>query len=75
MVSPSAIPSTCRLLTVKDLAAVLSMHERTCWRLARMAEDGLHHFPKPLRIGPRTIRWRLADVEAYVAALAGETGR
>jgi len=59
-----------KLLTVKDLAAMLGIHERTCWRLAAMAEAGQGDFPRPLRIGPKTIRWRLADVEAYLAALA-----
>jgi predicted DNA-binding transcriptional regulator AlpA len=60
-----------RLLTVKELAAMLGIHERTCWRLAAMAEAGQGDFPRPLRIGPKTIRWRLADVEAFLAALAG----
>jgi len=60
-----------KLLTVKELAAVLGVHERTCWRLAAMAEAGYGDFPRPLRIGPKTIRWRLADVEAFLAALAG----
>jgi len=59
-----------KLLTVKELAAALGIHERTCWRLAAMAEAGQGAFPRPLRIGPKTIRWRLADVEAYLAALA-----
>jgi predicted DNA-binding transcriptional regulator AlpA len=35
-----------------------------------MAEAGHGDFPRPLRIGHRIIRWRLADVEAYLAALA-----
>ena len=61
-----------RLLTVKDLAQILNVNERTCWRLARLAEDGHGDFPKPLRIGPQTVRWRLSDVDAYIAALAGE---
>jgi len=61
-----------KLLTVKDLAAMLGVHERTCWRLAAMAEAGQGDFPRPLRIGPKTVRWRLSDVEAYLAALAGE---
>jgi len=60
-----------KLLTVKDLAVMLGIHERTCWRLAAMAEAGQGDFPRPLRIGPKTVRWRLADVDAYLAALAG----
>ena len=63
-----------RLLTVKELAAMLHVHERSVWRLAAMAEGGHGDFPRPLRIGPKTIRWRLADVEAFLAALA-DTGR
>ena len=59
-----------RLLNVRELAAMLGIHERTCWRLAGLAEDGHGNFPKPLRIGPKTVRWRLSDVEAYLAALA-----
>jgi hypothetical protein len=43
--------------------------------LAAMAEAGRGDFPQPLRIGPKTVRWRLSDVEAYLAALAGEAGR
>ena len=59
-----------KLLTVKELAHLLGVHERTCWRLAAMAEDGHGDFPRPLRVGPKTLRWRLVDVEAYLAALA-----
>ena len=54
---------------------MLHIHERTCWRLAALAEDGHGNFPKPLRIAPKTVRWRPSDVEAYLAALAGEAGR
>jgi len=62
-----------KLLTVKDLAQILNVNERTCWRLAAESEAGHGDFPRPLRIGPQTIRWRLSDVQAYLAALAGET--
>ncbi len=51
------------------------MHERSVWRLAAQAEAGHGNFPQPLRIGPKTVRWRPADVEAYLAALAGDSGR
>jgi len=65
------MPDQLKLLTVRELAAALGVHERTCWRLAALSEAGQGDFPRPLRIGPKTIRWRLADVEAYLAALAG----
>jgi len=65
----------CQLLTVKQLPEMLAIHERTSWRLAAQAEAGHGNFPKPLRIGPKTVRWRLGDVEAYIGALVGEGGR
>jgi predicted DNA-binding transcriptional regulator AlpA len=63
-----------KLLTVKELAAMLGVHERSVWRMSAQAEAGHGDFPRPLRIGPKTVRWRLADVEAYLAALAGQVG-
>ena len=60
-----------KLMTVKDLAAMLGIHERTCWRLAALAEGGHGDFPRSLRIGLKTVRWRLADVEKYLETLAG----
>jgi predicted DNA-binding transcriptional regulator AlpA len=59
------------LVTVKELADMLNIHPRTCWRLAALAEGGRGDFPKPLRIGPKTVRWRQSDVETYLAGLAG----
>jgi len=50
---------------------MLGMHERSCWRLAALAEAGRGQLPRPLRTAPKTVRWRLADVEAYLASLAG----
>jgi len=63
-----------RLLTIKDLSALLNINERTCWRLAHQAEAGIGRFPKPLRLAPKTIRWRPSDVESYINGLA-EGGR
>jgi predicted DNA-binding transcriptional regulator AlpA len=72
MAEPSPTVAACQLLTVKDVAALLKVHPRSVWRESARAETGLSVFPRPLRLGPKMVRWRLADVEAYVAALAGE---
>jgi len=60
------------LLNVRKVAALLGVSPRQVWRLTAMAEGGQGNFPRPLRLGTRTVRWRLADVESYLAALAGE---
>ena len=60
-----------KLLTVTDLAGVLGISKRTCWRLSAQAEAGQGRFPRPLRLGPKTVRWRVADVEAYLGHMAG----
>jgi predicted DNA-binding transcriptional regulator AlpA len=67
-------PAGCQLLRVSDVAGLLKIHTGTIWRKAALAEAGYGDFPKPLRLGPKTIRWRMTDVEQYIAALAGEGG-
>ena len=64
----------CRLLTTEELADLLGIGRRTCWRLAARAEAGDGDFPRPLRLGSRMVRWRLADVEVYIASLAMRRG-
>jgi len=63
------------LLTVKTVAGILGIHVRTVWRLAAMAEMGEGSFPKPIRIGAKTIRWRRSDLEQYLNTLAAEVSR
>jgi len=62
------------LLNVRRVAGLLGVSPRQIWRLTAKAAAGHGTFPKPLRLGTRTVRWRLADVESYLAALAGEEG-
>ena len=70
-INPVSANSAClQLLDVKEVAGLLRMHPRSIWRLATMAEAGQGNFPRPLRIGPKTVRWRMSDVQAYLAALA-----
>jgi excisionase family DNA binding protein len=51
-----------RLLTVKELSELLGVGQRTAWRLAA---DG--SIPRPVAIGNRLKRWRLSDIEHFVA--------
>jgi predicted DNA-binding transcriptional regulator AlpA len=67
----SGVTQNCQLLTVKQLAGLLCVDVRSCWRLVSRAEAGLGDFPKPLRLSAKTIRWRLTDVEAFLAEQAG----
>ena len=60
------------LLTVREVAGVLGIHVRTVWRLAAMAEMGEGSFPRPVRIGKKTIRWRRESLEKYLDSLAAE---
>lgn len=53
-----------RLIDVNNLAKRLDLSTRT---LYRMLQRG--HLPQPVRMGSRTVRWRLADVLAYVEGL------
>jgi len=68
-----------KLVDVRRLSELLGISQRQCWRLSGMAEAGLdklcNGFPRPLRLATKTIRWRLRDIDAYLARLAGEEGR
>jgi len=65
------------LLDVRSVSHLLRISERQIWRLSGLAEAGHGDFPRPLRMGPKTIRWRLSDVESYLSALgvAGNRAR
>jgi predicted DNA-binding transcriptional regulator AlpA len=67
--SPHAPRIDCQLLTVREVAQLLKVHPRTVWRLSGLAEAGLNAFPAPLRLGLKTVRWRLSAIEQYVARL------
>ena len=60
--------SVVRLLDVRQVAEALHVHVRTVWRLSAEAEAGLSDFPCPVRLGPKTIRWRLSDLHRFLEA-------
>ena len=71
MKTPS-IPPSCQLLTCRDVARLLKIHVRSVWRAVGLAEAEQSDFPKPIRLGPKTVRWRMKDVQLYPDRLAGE---
>ncbi len=59
-----------QLLTIKAVAEMLGVHRRTVWRMVAEAEAGLSGFPRPLRLRPKTVRFRASDIGAYLDGLA-----
>jgi prophage regulatory protein len=62
-------PQTDMLITVRDLAELLSVNRRTVWRWLRA---GI--LPRPVRLTTRTVRWRASVVQRFLDD-AGTGGR
>ena len=60
-----APPTPDRILRIEEVAAMLAISRRSVYGL----RDEDRAFPKPVRIGARSIGWRLSDILAYIAAL------
>jgi predicted DNA-binding transcriptional regulator AlpA len=54
-----------QLLDVRDMAGILKMSTRNVWRFSASKSE----FPKPVRLGEKTVRWRLEDVQNYITNL------
>ena len=58
-------------MTLDDLSL---MRRREVLHACRFSKSTLYHligqglFPEPVRIGPRSVRWRKADVTAWLTA-------
>ena len=57
---PVDVPDHPLLLTVDDVARLLSVSTRTVWRLLSKGE-----FPEPVRLG-KVVRWRLAEIQFWI---------
>lgn len=55
-----------KLITIKDVCDLLKISRPTVYRRTRDPKSG---FPRPVHVGENAVRFRLCDVEAYVAAL------
>ncbi|WP_081250399.1 helix-turn-helix transcriptional regulator [Aeromonas veronii] len=67
----NAMSQTAQLIDQNGLCHKLAISRPTLWR--RRKDDPA--FPKPIFIGPRAVRFCLADVEAYIEHLAAKGGR
>ena len=52
------------MLTVDDLAGILSVGRRTIWR---WATEG--RIPNPIKISERCIRWKASEIQEYLDSL------
>lgn len=57
-----------KLLSIKDLTDMCGLARSTIYRSL-----GAGLFPQPVRIARRTVRWRQADVDAWLASLQPST--
>jgi len=49
------------LLTVKDVAEILSIGVRTVWRWRALGK-----IPSPVRLTRQTLRWKASQLQAYL---------
>lgn len=47
-------------LNIQEVSAVLKVSRSTLWRWIK---EGL--FPKPIRLGPKAVRWKVSDLAAW----------
>ena len=52
------------LISAPDAARLLGVSERSFHNLRHRPD-----FPRPITIGTRCVRWRVADLEAFIEAL------
>ncbi|WP_390891103.1 helix-turn-helix transcriptional regulator [Gemmata palustris] len=64
---PDDRPQEDGLLKPGQVADMLRVTKRTLWRMAK--QDG---FPLPVRFSRKTVRWRAAEIQQYIAALQCE---
>lgn len=50
-----------KLLSARQVAALIGVHPRSVWRMAAAGD-----LPRPIRLGDRVVRWRLADLQNHI---------
>ena len=49
------------LLRTRDVLKLVPVGRSTLWRMVKNSE-----FPRPIRIGPRAVGWRVYDIEKWI---------
>ena len=52
-----------RLLRAKEVAGLIGVSRSTLYRMVAAGQ-----FPQPIRIGPRASRWRMSEVQEWMAS-------
>ena len=60
------IPEHLRLLTRRQVAELIHVHQATIWRWIQSGE-----FPAGIPVGKNSTRWRVSDVEEWLANALG----
>ena len=58
---PTTHPHAESLLRLPEVEAVVGMKKSKIYALLRQGQ-----FPAPVRLGPRSVRWKSTDVEAWI---------
>ena len=61
--------TTDRLLTRAEVERVVGLKRSALYRAMREGR-----FPEPLRVGPKSVRWLLSEIEKWVAGLPRSHG-
>ncbi len=68
MTQGNEITSQSQLLSARQVGGLLSVSTRTVWRMLSSGQ-----LPQPIRIGTRLTRWRLTDIQAFLAGVEKES--
>ncbi len=58
-----------RLLNIKEVTAIVGVHRATIYRQINAGD-----FPVAIKAGPRAVRWRADEIEAWIESRERATG-
>ena len=65
--TPPTRATAVKLLRLPAVEAMAAMKKSKLYDLVRQGQ-----FPAPVRLGPRSVRWKSTDVEAWIANLTAD---